>query len=214
MTAVRSGLERRAVALEYGTIAWNVGEAFLTIGMGTVAGSLALIAFGTSSTIEVFASAVVVWHLKPGEGADHPGRTVRALRLVSIAFGVLAVALAAAAVRDLASGRRAGASWWGVAYLAATALVMFGLASAKRRVGRALDSKPLTAEATMTFLDGVLSTSTLVGLAANAALAVWWADPAAALVVAAFSLNEARENWQEAREAMATGGGTPPAVAG
>ncbi len=52
----------------------------------------------------------------------------------------------------------------------------------------------------MTFLDGFLATATLVGLALNAALSWWWADPAAALAVAVFALNEARENWREASD--------------
>ncbi len=197
---------RRALVLQYATVAWNVGEAFLTIALGAAAGSLALIAFGTSSTVEVFASLVVIWHLKPTAGVehDHAARTTRALKLVAGAFLLLSLALAASAVRDLVSGRQAGESWWGVAYLAVTALVMFGLSIAKRKVARRLDSGPLEAEATMTFLDGILSVSTLTGLALNAAFGLWWADPAVALVVALFALNEARENWEEAKEGGAS----------
>jgi divalent metal cation (Fe/Co/Zn/Cd) transporter len=193
-------LSRRALRLEYATIGWNIGEAFLTIGLGIAAGSLALIAFGTDSIIEVFASGVVVWHLRPGQGGDHPHRTRLALRLVAIAFAALAVALAVAGIRDLTTGRRAGESWWGVTYLAVTVVVMFGLAIAKRRLAARLASPPLQAEAQMTFLDGVLSSATLTGLALNAALGWWWADPAAALMVAVFAANEARENWREAGE--------------
>ena len=52
--------------------------------------SLALIAFGLDTMVELFASGVVVWHL------SHPGRrgdriTARALRLVAGAFFTLAV---------------------------------------------------------------------------------------------------------------------------
>lgn len=189
---------RAALRLEYLTVAWNVGEAVLTISLGSIAGSLALIAFGTSSMVEVFASAVVIWHLKPDHGSDATRRTIVALRLVAVAFGVLGIVLGISAVRDLVSGRVAGESWWGVAYLAVTALVMFGLAVAKRRLAKRMASEPLEAEATMTFIDGILSTSTLTGLALNAALGLWWADPLAALLVAVFALNETRENWSEA----------------
>lgn len=52
----------------------------------------------------------------------------------------------------------------------------------------------------MTFLDGILSSATLTGLALNAALGWWWADPAAALLVAVAAANEARENRAEASE--------------
>jgi divalent metal cation (Fe/Co/Zn/Cd) transporter len=106
-----------------------------------------------------------------------------------------------AGVRDLVTARRPDESPWGIAYLAVTAVIMFGLAISKRRIATRLNSSPLRSEATMTFLDGVLSTTTMLGLALNAAAGWWWADPAAALVVAAAAANEARENWLEAAEA-------------
>jgi divalent metal cation (Fe/Co/Zn/Cd) transporter len=196
-----AGLTRLALRLEYGTVAWNIGEAFLTIALGAIASSLALIGFGTVSVVEVFASVVVVWHLRPARNGLESGRTARAHRLVAIAFGVLALTLLVASTRDFLIGRRPDESPWGIAYLAVTAFVMFGLALAKRRVARRLGSSPLEAEAAMTFLDGVLSTATMLGLLLNATLGWWWADPAAALVVAFAAVGEARENWQEAAEA-------------
>lgn len=200
MPESRASLQRRALRLEYATIAWNLGEAVFTIALGVLAGSLALIGFGADSIIEVFASAVVVWHVLPGHETDHPERTRLALRLVAAAFVLLAVVLAAAAIRDLLTGRRAGESPVGIAYLAVTAVVMFTLAAVKHRTARALASSPLRSEAAMTFLDGILSAATLAGLALNAALGWWWADPLAALVVAVVALNEARENLEEAAE--------------
>jgi divalent metal cation (Fe/Co/Zn/Cd) transporter len=199
-SSARAALQRRALRLEYATIVWNLGEAVFTIALGVMAGSLALIGFGADSIIEVFASSVVVWHVRPGHAVDRPERTRLALRLVAIAFLGLAVVLAAAAIRELALHRRAGESPLGIAYLAATAVVMFSLAAVKRRTAVRLDSAPLRSEASLTFLDGVLSTLTLTGLALNATLGWWWADPAAALFVAVAALNEARENREEAEE--------------
>ncbi len=196
----RSLLERRARRLEYATIAWNVGEAVLTIGLGIAAASLALVGFGTDSVVEIGASLVVVWHLGSSSAADDRRRTSRALRLVGTAFAVLALVLAVVAGRDLVTGRRPGESPWGIAYLAVTAVVMLGLAVSKQRTASGLGSAPLRAEARMTFLDGLLATATLAGLALNAALGWWWADPAAALVVAAAATGEAKENFAEARE--------------
>ncbi len=198
--SARAGLQRRALLFEYATIAWNLGEAVLTIGLGIAAGSLALVGFGTDSIIEVFASSVVVWHVRPGHEFDRPERTRLALRLVAVAFALLAAILAVVAIRDLVTGRRAGESPVGIAYLAITAVVMFVLAAAKRRLAVRLDSAPLRSEASMTFLDGILSTATLTGLALNATMGWWWADPAAALVVAVAAANEARENRAEAAE--------------
>ncbi len=198
----RPGLQRRGLLLEYATIAWNIGEAVLTISLGVVAASLALVGFGMVSIVEVFASGVVVWHLLPGHDVDDSGRTRLALRLTAGAFAALSIVLAVGAVRDLVSGRVAGESPWGIVYLAVTAFVMFGLAVLKRRTADALGSAPLRSEATMTFLDGILSTATLAGLALNAYAGLWWADPAAALLVALAAANEARENWAEASQVV------------
>lgn len=191
-------LQRRSILLEYATIGWNVGEAVLTIALGLVAGSLALIGFGTVSVVEVFASAVVIWHLRHTAEDHHPRRTVMALRLIAGSYLILALALGVAAIADLTSGRRAAESPWGIAYLAITAVVMFSLARMKRDLAIRLDSGPLRSEATVTLLDGILSTSTLIGLALNAFLDWWWADPLAALLVAIAALNEGRETWLEA----------------
>ncbi len=192
--------QRRALQLQWATIGWNVGEAFLTIGLGIAAGSLALIGFGFDSIIEVFASGIVIWHMRPHTDEERVARERRALRLVAVAFLLLAVVLVSASVRDLLTGREAGESLFGIGYLAVTALVMFGLAIWKGRVATLLGSSPLRAEARMTLLDGMLSVLTLSGLALNAALGWWWADPGAALVIAVVALNEARENWEEASE--------------
>jgi divalent metal cation (Fe/Co/Zn/Cd) transporter len=196
----RVHLQRLALRLEYGTIAWNIGEAVLTLALGAVASSLALIGFGAVSVVEVFASLVVVWHLIPGHDVDHPHRTRMALRLVAIAFGVLALALVIVATSDLVTGRRPDESPWGIAYLVLAAGVMFWLARVKRRTAERLGSAPLKSEATMTRLDGFLATATLTGLALNAAAGWWWADPAAALAVAVAAANEARENWEAASQ--------------
>ena len=80
-----------------------------------------------------------------------------------------------------------------------TAVIMFSLAVAKRRTAERLDSTPLRSEAAMTFLDGILSSATLAGLALNAVLGWWWADPSAALIVAVGAAKEALENHREAR---------------
>jgi len=198
MTPGHDALLARGRRLQYTTIAWNVMEVFVTIGLGIAAGSLALIAFGLDSLVEVFASAVVIWFI-----ANHhqERRMQRALRLVGVAFGLLAVYLVAASIFNLVQGEAAGSSPLGIAYLAATACVMFGLARVKRGVAAAAQSQPLAAEARLTFLDGCLASGILIALVLNAVWGIWWADPAAALLVAAFCAREAIDNWREAREA-------------
>ena len=191
-------IRRRALFLEWGTIAWNSGEVVVTVVLGVLARSLALVAFGLDAVVEVFASLVVVWHVSDAPNAPDRARTRRALRLVAVAFAALAVLLTAGATAALLQGHEADPSPAGVAYLAGTAVVMFGLAIAKRRTARDLSSEPLAAEASLTMLDGALATSILLALVANASFGWWWADPLATLLVALVAVNEAREHWHEA----------------
>jgi divalent metal cation (Fe/Co/Zn/Cd) transporter len=182
-----TGAQRRALRLEHATIAWNAIEVFVTIGLGIAAGSLALIGFGLDSLVEIFASVVVLWHLRGAAGRE---QTQRALRLVASAFFTLAAVLLAGAARDLLTDHRAGESTLGIAYLAMTAAVMFSLAFAKRRVSVDLDNHPLAHEARVTMLDGALATAILLALAANAAFGWWWADPIAAAVLGIAAISE------------------------
>jgi len=192
-------LSKRAMRLEYATIGWNVLEMVITIGLGIAAGSLALVAFGLDTMVELFASGVVVWHLRhPGGKSDMV--TSRALRLVAWAFCVLAVVVAAGAIWALSTRAQPGESPWGIAYIGLTVIVMLALGMAKRATGARLGSEPLAAEARMSLLDAALAFGVLLGLAANAAFGWWWADPTSALLVAVAALNEAKENLEEAGE--------------
>jgi divalent metal cation (Fe/Co/Zn/Cd) transporter len=187
-------LRRRGLRLEYATIAWNIVEAGITISLGVFAGSIALVAFGLDSIIEVFASGVVVWHEFRSGASGH--RTRRALRLIAIAFYALAAFLVIAAVARLVGGAVPDESPLGIAYLAITVAVMYSLARMKQTTGEALGSRPLQAEARVTFLDAALAGGILLALVAFAAFGWWWADPLAALVVAGFAALEGREAWE------------------
>ncbi len=172
-------------------------EVVVTISLGVQAGSLALIAFGLDSVVEIFASTVVIRNL--GDARSDPGdrRVHRSLRLIAVAFWALAAFLVVISVRGLLRGDRPDSSPLGVAYLAGTALVMFGLARFKRITAAGLGSETLQAEAAMTFLDGCLSTGILTALVLNAWFGWWWSDAAAALLVAVFAINEGIQHWRD-----------------
>ena len=190
------GLRQRGLRLEYATIAWNVTEAVVAVTLGIAAESIALVAFGLDSVIEVFASGVVVWH----ELHPQRHRTRRALYLIGATFMALAAFLAVAAIARLDAGTAPDESPLGIAYLAITVVVMFWLARAKAATGRALDSEPLVAEAGVSYLDAALATGVLASLVLFAAFQWWWVDAVAALVVAVAALSEGRESFREAAD--------------
>jgi len=183
-------LRRDGRGLQIGTILWNLGEVFVTVALGLIARSLALVAFGLDSMIEVFTSSVVLWHMGSARGGA-VARDDTARRLVGLAFGVLSIYLLIGSIRALTTGVDPSSSPLAIAYLAVTALVMFALARAKRRVGERLESAVFLSEARMTQIDAYLATGILVALAANTLRGWWWADPLAASVVGLIAAREA-----------------------
>lgn len=190
-------LRRRALRLEWATNGWNAMEVLVTISLGVQAGALALIAFGLDSVVEIFASTVVIRNLRDDHHDPGDRRVHRSLRLIAMAFWLLAAFLVVISVRGLIRGDRPDSSPLGVAYLALTAFAMFGLARLKRVTADELGSEPLQAEAAMTFLDGCLSSGILAALVLNAWLGWWWTDGVAALLVAGLAISAGVEHWRE-----------------
>jgi divalent metal cation (Fe/Co/Zn/Cd) transporter len=172
-------------------------EFFVTVSLGVRANSLALIAFGLDSLVEIFASSVVIRNLRNDRHDPGDRRTHRALRGIAVAFWALALILVTASVRSLLLREGPTSSPIGIGYLTITALVMFGLAGLKQRTAVELRSETLGAEARMTFLDGCLSAGVLTALVVNARFGWWWADATAALLVAAAAIEVGIGHWRE-----------------
>jgi len=193
--AERTSLERRARLLAWGGIAWHVVEFAIALGAGIAAGSIALIGFGADSLIEAFAGLVVVW-LFTGRRVGSNAAERRAQQLIAGGFFALAAYVGVQSVRDLVLGLHPQASWVGVGLAGFTAITMPLLARAKQRVGSKLNSSATVKEGSQNMLCAYLSVALLLGLLANALVGWWWADPGAALVIAAVAVREGRESWR------------------
>jgi divalent metal cation (Fe/Co/Zn/Cd) transporter len=185
-------LERRGRRLEYLTISWNVMEGLVAVGSGLVAGSVALVGFGFDSFIEVFAAVVVLWQLR---GVSET-KERRALKLISLSFFVLAAYIVVESGRDLLTEAKPEQSTVGIVLAVLSLIVMPLLAIAKRRTGQQLSNAALVADSAETWLCSYLSLSLLVGLGLHSLFGWWWADPVAALVIAALAVREGWEAWQ------------------
>jgi divalent metal cation (Fe/Co/Zn/Cd) transporter len=188
---VRSAQLRRGFVLEYLTLGWNVAGIVVLAIAALSARSVALAGFGLDSLIEIGASTVVIWELsRTGEE-----RQRRGLRLIGCAFAALAVYLLVQSTVVLAAGYHPGHSRLGIIWTAVTAAAMFALAAGKARTGRALGNPVLRTEGRVTMIDGILAAAVLLGLVLNAALAWWWADPAAGYVLVYYAAREVRETF-------------------
>jgi len=195
LVADRPRLERRARLLAWGGNAWHLIEFAIALGAGIAAGSVALVAFGVDSLIEVAAGLTIVWRFT-GSRLGSATSERHAQQLIALSYFVLAAYVAVESVRDLVGGHEPAASWVGIGLAAVTAPTMPLLARAKRKVGHELGSAATVGEGGQNMICAYLSIALLAGLLANALIAWWWADPAAALVIGAVAAREGVESWR------------------
>jgi len=185
---------RRGRRLEYLTLGWNAVEGIVAVVAGGIAGSVSLTAFGIDSFIEVTSGAALLWRMAADSDVQHRERNERrALRIVGACFLALAVYIVYESGSDLLSRRAPERSIPGILLALASLVAMPMLASAKRRVARELGSGAMRADAKQSEFCAWLSGILLAGLVLNAAFGLWWADPAAALVMLPIIVREGIE---------------------
>ncbi|MEX7473288.1 cation transporter [Mycobacterium adipatum] len=192
-TERRAVLSRRIRWLVAGTISYNVIEAVVALTEGTRVSSSALVGFGLDSVIEVSSAVAVAWQFA---GPDPEVREKTALRIIAFAFFGLAVFVTVDAVRSLLGAQEARHSTIGIALAALSLAIMPVLSWAQRRAGRELGSASAVADSKQTLLCTYLSGVLLAGLVLNGAFGWSWADPLAALVIAAVAVKEGRDAWR------------------
>lgn len=191
----RERLVARARLLAWLGIGWHAIEAAIAVGAGIAASSIALIGFGADSVIESIAGFVLIWRFGASRHASEAAEQ-RAYRLIGISFWAIAAYVAVEAARQLVSGAHPEASWIGIGLALITLATMPPLARAKAEVARGLGSAATKAEGRQNMLCAYLSAGLVIGLGANALLGWWWADPAAALLIAGVAIREGREAWR------------------
>jgi divalent metal cation (Fe/Co/Zn/Cd) transporter len=191
---------RHGLRLEILTVGWNVIEGLVSISAALVAGSVALLGFGVDSFVETTSGAILIWRLRAERRArDHEAierLDHRARRLVGVSLFLLAAYVAFDAVKSLLMRDRPEPTTVGIVVTSISLVVMWWLARAKRRTAAALGSRALEADSFQTTACFWLSLITLSGIALNAALGWWWADPVAALGMVPFLGKEGRAAWR------------------
>jgi divalent metal cation (Fe/Co/Zn/Cd) transporter len=180
----RLAAARRGRRLEYFTISWNSIEAIVAVAAGLVAGSISLVGFGFDSIIEVTSGATLLWRMSVDEDVHRRQRNERlALRIVGLCFLALAVYIGYESLDDLLRRKAPEHSIAGIILACLSLIAMPLLARAKRKVGTALGSAAMHADARQTDFCTYLSAILLGGLLLNAVFGFWWADPLSALIM-------------------------------
>ena len=193
----RESLRKHALYLVWAGEIWNLAEAGVALWSGVGAGSVALLAFGLDSLIELFAGGVLTWHLsKEWKGEENEAAERSAHRLIGITFFALSAFILAQAVAALVGWLpRPEESLVGIVLVMASAVVMTVLFFQKTSVARRLSSPALRAEAVESLVCDIQDLTLLVGLGLNALVGWWWADPVAGLALIPWLL---KEGWEGA----------------
>jgi len=189
---------RRALALSYFTVGYNVLEGVASLLAGGAAGSAALVGFGLDSAVESLSGGIMVWRFRTRRApADAERAEHRAVRLVGYTFFILAAYVLLDSVRKLWSGERPEASVLGIAITVVSLIVMPLLYLAKRRTARSIGSRSLAADSRQTLACMGMSAGVLLGLMLNRWLGLWQADPLVGIAIALLLVREGREALRE-----------------
>jgi divalent metal cation (Fe/Co/Zn/Cd) transporter len=191
----RAALIVRVKLISWLSLVWMTAEGVIGTTAGIMANSIALIGYGVDSTITGIASVIIIWRFS-GDRTNSDDAEARAQKIVAITFFLLAPYIIVAANHHLVTGSEAQASWVGIglAIVSITLMPIFG--HAKKRIGNRLQSHATTGEGSQNILCAYLSLAILIGLAANAILGLWWADPLVALIVAIVALQTGARTWR------------------
>lgn len=190
----RQHLRRWALLLVWIGELWNIIEAGVALWSAKGAGSVALLAYGLDSLIELFAGGVLIWHLSQEWREHEEAADKRAQRLVGVTFFLLSAYIAVQAAGTLlgwfAEPRE---SLVGIILVVASAIVMTSIFFPKISIAGKLESLALRAEAKESLACDLQDLTLLIGLGANALWGWWWADPVAALALIPWLV---KEGWE------------------
>ncbi len=192
-------LKRQALIFVWIGEIWNAMEVAIALWSGIGSGSVALIAFGLDSIIELFAGAVLIWRLQASfKAKDEEAAEKKALKLVGISYFVLAgYVILHSAASLLGFFPEPKTSFVGIFLVIASAVVMTALYFKKISLAKKLNSQSLKAEAKQALFCDLQDLPVLIGLGANALIGWWWADPLVALALIPLIVKEGREAFQE-----------------
>ena len=175
------------------TILYNIVEGVIAIWSGIVAGSIALLAFGADSYLEVAAASLVLWRVGIDDVEYAERIEGRVVRFIGWTFIVLSAAIVFQSFWALTEGAGAKESLVGIILALLSVTVMPLIAVWKLKIAAKGNLQSVAIEAKETIACSALSVTLLVGLVANALLSWWWVDPVTALLLVPWLVKEGVE---------------------
>jgi hypothetical protein len=195
-------LYRTAALLAMITIYYNIAEGVISVWFGAEDETISLFGFGLDSFVEVI-SGVGIWHmvrrLGKGELEDRDPFERKALRITGGAFYLLAVGMTLTAILSIVQGHKPVTTFWGIIVSVVSIVAMQVLIHYKMKVGTALNSPAILADAACTRTCLQLSVVLLLASVSYFLTGVGYLDAIGSVIIAVLSIREGREAFLKAR---------------
>jgi divalent metal cation (Fe/Co/Zn/Cd) transporter len=202
MSASTKRLFTYALWLGYFTVFYNLLEGLVSVFFGVQDEALTLFGFGVDSFIEVLSGigiVAMVYRIRQNPETPRSRFERTALRVTGTSFYLLAGGLALTAIFSIVTGHKPETTLPGLVISLVSIAMMWALVAGKRRVGRALDSAPILADANCTLVCIYMSLVLLAASLVYELTGFGFVDSLGALGLIYFSVNEGRESFEKAR---------------
>ena len=183
------------------TVFYNIAEGVVSIAYGVSDEALTLFGFGVDSFIEVMSGIgilAMVIRIRQNPNTSRSGFEITALRVTGTSFYLLAAGLGASALYNLFTAHKPSTTLPGLIISVVSIAIMWLLVAGKRKVGRALNSVPILADANCTLVCIYMSVILLISSLVYEATGFGFIDSIGALSLIYFSVKEGREAFEKA----------------
>jgi len=192
---------KRAYQLSFFTIFYNVMEGIVSIILGYEDETLTLFGFGVDSFIEVMSGigiAIMIFRIRQNPESPKSTFEIKALKITGTGFYLLSAGLLTGIILNLINHHKPTTTLWGVIISLVSIVVMVWLMTAKKKIGKQLNSEPIIADSNCTricvYMSLVLLGSSLVYEITGFA----YADVIGAAGLIYFSITEGKEAFDKA----------------
>lgn len=195
-------LYTRAHLLAILTIYYNLVEGIVSVWAGASDETLTLFGFGVDSFIEVI-SAIGVWHMirriRANNGETEDAFEQRSLRITGGSFYLLTAGLVPMSIMNIYQQHKPETTRWGIAISLLSVSFMWFLIHYKTKVGKALNSSAILADAACSRACVYLSIVLLIASAGFELTGLGYLDAIGALLIAWFAWKEGKEAFDKAK---------------
>ncbi len=197
-----NSLHKKALYLSVFTVSYNFLEGIISVLLGSLSGSVALVGFGLDSFIESLSGTVMIWRFTAGaklSPIEEEKIESKAAKLVAYTFFILGAYILFESLKKLYLREHPEPSVFGIIIAVVSLIVMPLLFYLKYRIGKTIGSRSLVADSKQTLACMYLSLALLAGLGLNYLYGFWWADPVSGLVIVVLLIREGYETLKEER---------------